>query len=285
MKLIYSKFWIHMMIASVSFPLTFFKCVLNLKKGQESSGEENREHRGRFYEITSTDSWKRFRKAWREMDEVARYGFSDDSGLLQEFKYIDLREPSDSLRASLISLKDLQENSLISGFEMELLSDMAESKIQYMSGFNHLTRSIPPLIEIKMDDRIKRINMMIVELEELKRSELITDEQLDSALENIVRNLNEFARMQIAHEYLKSWGWDAKYGYNPSLENNDNIDIEVVIQATMSRLDSIREDGRMTEDEYMDYVEIYNKTLADLAVFDSIAPFMDSLFRDLCTEE
>lgn len=285
MKIIDRKLLPHLLIVSVSFPMTFFKCVFNGKKAQESRGGENNERRGRFYEISSSDSWKRFKKAWREMDEIASFRLSDDNGLIQEFRFIDIREQSDSLTASLSSLEYLQEIGLLSSFEKELLADMAESKIKHMSGYIFLTRSMPALIDVKMSKKIKTINARINELEELKRENLVSDGQFDSALENIVCHLNDYARMQTAYDFLRNWGWDEKFGYDPDLEKEESIDVEREIQITMLKYGNMLDEGRITLAEYDSFQAKCRKTMTEIAVFDSISPFMDSLFRNLCTEE
>lgn len=275
-------------LSAVSLPVYLLKCTLKqAENGIENPGN-NSEKKGRAGDIISSSQWADYKNLWIELDTLVDYSHPDSGISVGHFTYIDMSEFDQKLENVSLSLKELEERGLLSSFESEMLLNMAESRMKYMSGWLYFTRMIPPPVDISSDNLIRYLDAKTDSLFRLKREGLISPETANSAAEFIVLGLEKYAKLQAVHQIQNRWGWDSPMlriiGENDYL---DIIDMDVLeyLQKTYDRMDSFHRDGAVSDSLFDYFTETYEKTKTDLLYLETIMPFMDTLFRDLLTRE
>ncbi|MBN2363887.1 hypothetical protein JXL83_07125 [candidate division WOR-3 bacterium] len=270
-------------VLAVAAPVNLFKCTL--KRAEDGNGKrgENRNDHSRAASILSSQGWNEYKNMWRELDALIDYSHPDSGIAADRFIYIDMSSHEENLDKVLNAMNDMEKEGLITSFEIELLSNMIESRIKYMSGYIYMTRMVVPSIDINSDNLIKAIDAKTDTLFRLLDEEKISGSQFDSALDNIILKLEKYSKIQTAHQILNRWGWETPvdlYGVE-----NEDFDVLKIIDMTYKRMDSLRNENLISDSVFDSYNVLYEKTKTDLLYLETILPFMDTLFRDLLSDE
>ncbi|MBN1150977.1 hypothetical protein JXA84_07155 [candidate division WOR-3 bacterium] len=263
--------------------MNIIKC--SLRKGEEGSHKpvENGKEDGRAGRILTSSYWGDYREMWRQLDGVIDYSHPDSDASELHYIYIDMSGQRSYLEKAVASLESLNEEGLLNSFETDLLSAIAESRIKYISGYLYTTRMMPTSIEIRLDRLIKTIDSRTDTVHRLMDEGKITKDQFDSALDNIVLNLETYAKISVSSEILRKWEWEIPLNLR-SADINE-MDIDRSLQAILGEIESLRNEGILSDSVYESYAGILEKTKADIVYIETIMPFMDTLFRDLLSHE
>jgi len=257
---------------------------INNNQTQRVEIQDISEQNYRFYRIKETYQWKRLKQLWKEIDTL--YTFDEPEGEINfnADRFIDyekaeeLRNKSDTIFVSFSSLKD---SLSISDFEIQTIRSIFEQRIENMTGFLYMTRMMTPPVEMDKSYIIDSMEIKIDILNDFVDKNIISIEEYDSAVSNIVNDILSISTLEILNNASI---------YNYSFEEKDSFTsiLHFHIWRFERSYDDFAEKLKREEIDslsFATFADNYYKIKAELARLDSMIPFLDSVFTDLLSDD
>ncbi len=182
----------------------------------------------RLNKLNAQSAWQKFKAFWKKLDAVSpkeksgseesadREYFGEYYRAIDETKINSLRIEMDEM---LKNLKEISDKSLINGKEIDLLDKVSRERFHYMSwGLSSMvTRMAPSYFSLNRDESLKDLERKIDVLWTLKTDDAVSEKEFTAALENIQKDIEVFAILDLIDS-------DGSY-YNPAFKYGETAKI------------------------------------------------------------
>ncbi len=259
---------------------------INNNQTQRIEIESTSEQNYRFYRIKETYQWKNLKKLWKEIDTLYNFDDVEDENeiIFNINRFVDykkaeeLRNNLDTIIASFSTLKD---SLSINDFEIQSIKCIFKERIENMAGIRYLTRMALPPVDIDKSNIIDSVEIKIDILNKLVDKNIISTEEHDSAVTNIVNDIISISTLEILNNVRI---------YNYFYVETDSF--STILHFHIWRFErSYDEFAEKLKKEEIDslsfeiFADNYYKTKEELSKLDSIIPFLDTIFTNLLLDD